>query len=121
MDEYDPTIEDSYRKQVVIDGETCLLDILDTAGQEEYRWVVSSACLVRTWAGQGSEMLVVVLVMGMGQDVLLVFCPVMVTIPFVFVFCLLYLYCHYFLLEMFVSVLVVGLGFGFFSALGYVR
>lgn len=23
-------------KQVVIDGETCLLDILDTAGQEEY-------------------------------------------------------------------------------------
>lgn len=30
-------LEDSYRKQVVIDGETCLLDILDTAGQEEYR------------------------------------------------------------------------------------
>lgn len=28
--------QDSYRKQVVIDGETCLLDILDTAGQEEY-------------------------------------------------------------------------------------
>ena len=36
VDEYDPTIEDSYRKQVIIDGETCLLDILDTAGQEEY-------------------------------------------------------------------------------------
>mmetsp|Transcript_66277 Transcript_66277/g.205215 ORF Transcript_66277/g.205215 Transcript_66277/m.205215 type:complete len:191 (+) Transcript_66277:39-611(+) len=34
--EYDPTIEDSYRKQVVIDEETCLLDILDTAGQEEF-------------------------------------------------------------------------------------
>ena len=34
VDEYDPTIEDSYRKQVVIDRETCLLDILDTAGQE---------------------------------------------------------------------------------------
>jgi GTPase KRas protein len=33
---YDPTIEDQYRKQVAIDGETCLLDILDTAGQEEY-------------------------------------------------------------------------------------
>ena len=32
--------EDSYRKQVVIDGETCLLDILDTAGQEEYRCVI---------------------------------------------------------------------------------
>ncbi|CAK5111312.1 unnamed protein product [Meloidogyne enterolobii] len=36
IEEYDPTIEDSYRKQVLIDGETCLLDILDTAGQEEY-------------------------------------------------------------------------------------
>jgi len=36
IDEYDPTIEDSYRKQVSIDEETCLLDILDTAGQEEY-------------------------------------------------------------------------------------
>lgn len=34
--EYDPTIEDAYRKQVDIDGETCLLDIIDTAGQEEY-------------------------------------------------------------------------------------
>eukprot|EP01088_Endostelium_zonatum_P020828 TRINITY_DN786_c0_g2_i4.p1 TRINITY_DN786_c0_g2~~TRINITY_DN786_c0_g2_i4.p1 ORF type:complete len:193 (-),score=52.56 TRINITY_DN786_c0_g2_i4:61-639(-) len=36
IDEYDPTIEDSYRKQVTIDGDSCLLDILDTAGQEEY-------------------------------------------------------------------------------------
>ena len=36
IDEYDPTIEDSYRKQVTIDDETCLLDVLDTAGQEEY-------------------------------------------------------------------------------------
>ena len=36
IDEYDPTIEDSYRKQVTIDDETSLLDILDTAGQEEY-------------------------------------------------------------------------------------
>jgi len=34
--EYDPTIENSYRKQVNIDDETCMLDILDTAGQEEY-------------------------------------------------------------------------------------
>lgn len=37
VDEYDPTIEDSYRKQSTIDEESCLLDILDTAGQEEYR------------------------------------------------------------------------------------
>ena len=34
--DYDPTIEDSYRKQITVDKETCLLDILDTAGQEEY-------------------------------------------------------------------------------------
>jgi len=32
---YDPTIEDSYRKQMVIDDEACMLEILDTAGQEE--------------------------------------------------------------------------------------
>jgi len=36
LEEYDPTIEDSYRKQLAIDGETCVLDILDTAGQEEF-------------------------------------------------------------------------------------
>ncbi len=36
VDIYDPTIEDSYRKQVEIDGTIYLLDILDTAGQEEY-------------------------------------------------------------------------------------
>jgi len=35
-DEYDPTIEDLYRKQLVIDKKACLLDILDTAGQKEY-------------------------------------------------------------------------------------
>ena len=35
-EQYDPTIEDSYRKQVVIDGLTGILDILDTSGQEEY-------------------------------------------------------------------------------------
>jgi len=34
--EYDPTIENSYRKQITIDDEACILDILDTAGQEEY-------------------------------------------------------------------------------------
>ena len=36
LDEYDPTIEDSYRKQVVIDSDPAILDILDTAGQEQY-------------------------------------------------------------------------------------
>ncbi len=34
--EYDPTIEDDYRKAVEIDGQVERLDILDTAGQEEY-------------------------------------------------------------------------------------
>ncbi|KAJ6245190.1 ras-like protein rasd [Anaeramoeba flamelloides] len=33
---YDPTVEDSYRRQVVIDEETCFLSILDTAGQDEF-------------------------------------------------------------------------------------
>jgi len=34
--DYNPTIEESYRKQVTIDNLTCMLDILDTAGQEEF-------------------------------------------------------------------------------------
>ncbi|CAL1267068.1 unnamed protein product [Larinioides sclopetarius] len=34
--DYDPTIEDSYTKQCVIDGQVARLDILDTAGQEEF-------------------------------------------------------------------------------------
>ncbi|KAI9836882.1 MAG: Ras GTPase [Sarea resinae] len=36
VETYDPTIEDSYRKQVQIDGQPCMLEVLDTAGQEEY-------------------------------------------------------------------------------------
>lgn len=36
VETYDPTIEDSYRKQVVIDNLPCMLEVLDTAGQEEY-------------------------------------------------------------------------------------
>jgi len=36
ISDYDPTIEDSHRKQVAVDGEVSMLDILDTAGQEEY-------------------------------------------------------------------------------------
>ncbi|XP_040571400.1 ras-like protein 2 [Lepeophtheirus salmonis] len=34
--DYDPTIEDSYTKQCVIDDFVAKLDILDTAGQEEF-------------------------------------------------------------------------------------
>jgi len=36
-DTYNPTIEDSYRKQFVVDEQPIVLDLLDTAGQEEYK------------------------------------------------------------------------------------
>ena len=36
VDDYDPTIEDSYRRRMIIDEKFALLDVLDTAGQEEY-------------------------------------------------------------------------------------
>jgi len=44
VEDYDPTVEDSFRKDVLVDGKTSVLDILDTAGQEEFeslydRWV----------------------------------------------------------------------------------
>ncbi|GLV41898.1 Ras oncogene at 64B [Carabus blaptoides fortunei] len=34
--DYDPTIEDSYIQHTEVDGEWCILDVLDTAGQEEF-------------------------------------------------------------------------------------
>ena len=40
---YDPTIEDAYRKQIDVDGNQLLLDILDTAGQEDFE------CLRTQW------------------------------------------------------------------------
>eukprot|EP01130_Rhizamoeba_saxonica_P013610 TRINITY_DN5826_c0_g1_i1.p1 TRINITY_DN5826_c0_g1~~TRINITY_DN5826_c0_g1_i1.p1 ORF type:complete len:183 (-),score=51.13 TRINITY_DN5826_c0_g1_i1:45-593(-) len=36
IDFYDPTIEDSYRKSIDVDEMCVVLDILDTAGQEEF-------------------------------------------------------------------------------------
>lgn len=36
VETYDPTIEDSYRKQVLLDDQVATLEVLDTAGQEEY-------------------------------------------------------------------------------------
>jgi len=53
LEEYDPTIEDSYRKSVVIDNESCLLDILDTAGQEEF------SSMQDQWMREGQAFLVV--------------------------------------------------------------
>jgi len=36
IEEYDPTIEDEYHKQLKIDGQGVSFDLLDTAGMEEY-------------------------------------------------------------------------------------
>ncbi|CAG00857.1 unnamed protein product, partial [Tetraodon nigroviridis] len=36
VEDYEPTKADSYRKKVVLDGEDVQIDILDTAGQEDY-------------------------------------------------------------------------------------
>ena len=46
VDEHDPTIEDSYRTHELVDDESVLLEVLDTAGQEEYemmqeQWIAS--------------------------------------------------------------------------------
>ncbi|KAI1479797.1 hypothetical protein K445DRAFT_232457 [Daldinia sp. EC12] len=36
IESYDPTIEDSYRTQVAVDGRQVVLEILDTAGTEQF-------------------------------------------------------------------------------------
>ncbi|KAL4920865.1 ras family-domain-containing protein [Aspergillus aurantiobrunneus] len=36
IESYDPTIEDSYRKHIEVDGRQCILEILDTAGTEQF-------------------------------------------------------------------------------------
>ena len=36
VEEYDPTIEDIYRKQFTVDDQVCLIEILDTGGREEF-------------------------------------------------------------------------------------
>lgn len=37
LEKYDPTIIDAYRKQVEVDGKVETIDLLDTAGQEEFQ------------------------------------------------------------------------------------
>jgi len=51
--EYLPTIEDCYRKTVEVDGKPAYLDILDTAGQEEY------SALRDQWVREGRAFLLV--------------------------------------------------------------
>jgi len=53
VETYDPSIEDSYRKQVVIDDQPCVIDVLDTAGQEEY------TALRDQWIRDGEGFLIV--------------------------------------------------------------
>ena len=36
MEKYDPTIEDFYRKEIEVDNAPCVLEILDTAGTEQF-------------------------------------------------------------------------------------
>ena len=36
VNRYDPTIEDSYRKHFEVGGRVRVLDVLDTAGQDDY-------------------------------------------------------------------------------------
>ena len=36
LKDYDPTIEESYRQKITVDSKPVILDIIDTAGQEEY-------------------------------------------------------------------------------------
>ncbi|KIR26268.1 Ras family, other [Cryptococcus deuterogattii LA55] len=53
VETYDPTIEDCYRKQWVVDDQPCLLEVLDTAGQEEY------TALRDQWIREGEGFLIV--------------------------------------------------------------
>jgi len=36
LDDYEPTKVDAYRKQIMLGGDQVMLDIVDTAGQENY-------------------------------------------------------------------------------------
>ncbi|KAK2462065.1 hypothetical protein APHAL10511_006528 [Amanita phalloides] len=50
---YDPTIEDAYRKQLVVDDRMCFVEVIDTAGQEEY------ATLRDQWVREGQGFILV--------------------------------------------------------------
>ncbi|KAJ7293247.1 ras protein [Mycena rebaudengoi] len=50
---YDPTIEDAYRKQFIVDNRMCFVEVIDTAGQEEY------ATLRDQWVREGQGFILV--------------------------------------------------------------
>ncbi|KAF9036470.1 hypothetical protein BDZ89DRAFT_1090816 [Hymenopellis radicata] len=50
---YDPTIEDAYRKQLIVDNRMCFVEVIDTAGQEEY------ATLRDQWVREGQGFILV--------------------------------------------------------------
>ena len=54
VEEYDPTIEDSYRKAAFIDNQNYLLTILDTAGQDKYNQVRPSYAIGEGFVGMYS-------------------------------------------------------------------
>ncbi|KAI0048003.1 ras protein [Auriscalpium vulgare] len=53
VETYDPTIEDAYRKQLVVDNRLCFVEVIDTAGQEEY------ATLRDQWVREGQGFILV--------------------------------------------------------------
>ncbi|XP_006454771.1 ras protein [Agaricus bisporus var. bisporus H97] len=53
VETYDPTIEDAYRKQLVVDNRMCFVEVIDTAGQEEY------ATLRNQWVREGQAFILV--------------------------------------------------------------
>ena len=59
-EDYDPTIEDSYRKQATIDDRSCKMEILDTAGQEEF------SSMQDQWIRSGNGFLLVYSIVSQG-------------------------------------------------------
>ena len=53
IESYDPTIEDAYRKQMVVDNRMCFVEVINTAGQEEY------ATLRDQWVREGQGFVLV--------------------------------------------------------------
>jgi len=53
IETYDPTIEDAYRKQMIVDQRMSFVEVIDTAGQEEY------ATLRDQWVREGQGFVLV--------------------------------------------------------------